>query len=127
MSMRSSYCCLAHGKILAERFLAPEAVATAVRDHRSADLDPVAVAVMDLARKVARDATSVTQEDVDLLSELGLTDAEVFAVVAAASARCFFSKTLDGLGVEPDAEYASLDSELRDALAVGRPIAASPA
>jgi hypothetical protein len=47
-------------------------------------------------------------------------------VVLAASIRCFFSKTLDGLGVLPDAEYAALDSELRDALVVGRPIAGTP-
>jgi hypothetical protein len=33
-------------------------------DHRSAGLEPVDVAVMDLAGKVAADATSVTQADV---------------------------------------------------------------
>ncbi len=44
-------------------------------------------------------------------------------VVLAAAARCFFSKTLDALGVLPDASYRELDPELRDALVVGRPIA----
>jgi hypothetical protein len=76
---------------------------------------------MDLADKVADDATSVTEADIDRLRSLGLSDPEIFDVVAAAALRCFFSKTLDGLGVEPDAEYAALDPELRDALAVGRP------
>ena len=37
--------------------------------------------------------------------------------------RCFFSKTLDALGVRPDASYSGLDPELREALVVGRPIA----
>ena len=37
--------------------------------------------------------------------------------------RCFFSKTLDALGIEPDASYSSLDPALRDALVMGRPIA----
>ncbi len=46
-------------------------------------------------------------------------------VVLAATARCFFSKTLDALGVRPDATYAELDQELLDALVVGRPIAES--
>ena len=41
----------------------------------------------------------------------------------AATIRCFFSKTLDALGVQPDADYAELDPAFRDALTVGRPIA----
>ncbi len=44
-------------------------------------------------------------------------------VVLAASARCFFSKTLDALGVLPDASYRELEPELQDVLVVGRPIA----
>ena len=44
-------------------------------------------------------------------------------VVLAAAARCFFSTTLDALGVQPDASYLELDAELRDVLVVGRPIA----
>jgi len=44
-------------------------------------------------------------------------------VVLAAAARCFFSKTLDALGVLPDASYAELEPELREVLVVGRPIA----
>ena len=50
-------------------------------------------------------------------------ETEIFDVVMAAAARCFFSKVLDGVGAEPDAKYRALDPELRDALTVGRPIA----
>ena len=57
---------------------------------------------MDLAEKVARDAGSVTVGDIEALRECGLVDAEILDVVLAAAARCFFSKTLDALGVEPD-------------------------
>ena len=45
-------------------------------------------------------------------------------MVAAAAARCFFSKVLDGVGAQPDANYAELDAPLRETLTVGRPIAA---
>jgi uncharacterized peroxidase-related enzyme len=121
--LRSSYCCLAHGRVLAERFVAPEVVAGIVRDRSSAELEPVDVAVMDLAALVVRDATSVTQADIDRLRDLGLSDDEIFDVVAAAGARCFLSKTLDALGVEPDSVYRDLAADLRDALVVGRPIA----
>jgi alkylhydroperoxidase family enzyme len=77
---------------------------------------------MRLAERVAQDATAVTQADIDDLRERGLDDAEIFDVVATAAPRCFFSKTLDGLGVQPDAWYAELEPGLRGALEVGRPI-----
>lgn len=47
-------------------------------------------------------------------------------VVLAASARCFFSKALDALGVLPDAAFADLDPGVRDVLVVGRPIENGP-
>jgi len=110
--LRSSYCSLAHGKVLYDRFgFTPG--------------DPVSDeerAVQELARKVAADATSVTQEDIDRLRGFGLTEEEVFDVVLAAAARSFFSKTLDALGVAPDAAYRELPAEVREPLTVGRPI-----
>ena len=122
--LRSSYCMLAHGSVLVDRFLEPDVVRTLGTGHRDAGLDEVDVAVMDVAEKVADDATSVTQEDVDRLRSLGLSDADVLDVVLAAAMRCFFSKVLDGLGVQPDREYReTLADDVRDALTVGRPVA----
>jgi uncharacterized peroxidase-related enzyme len=121
--LRSSYCMLAHGSVLADGFLEPEALQAVVADHRTAGLDAVDVAVMDLAEKVADDATAVAQTDIDGLRTLGLSDTEILDVVLAAAARCFFSKSLDGVGAQPDREYAALEPGLRDALTVGRPIA----
>ncbi|MBV8256824.1 MAG: peroxidase [Actinobacteria bacterium] len=115
--VRSSYCALAHGRVLAERFFAEEEV------PRLPDgLDEADRAVMELAEKVVDDATSVSRGDVDRLRSLGLTDEEIVDVVLAAAVRCFFSKTLDALGVQPDAAYAELDPAFRDPLTVGRPI-----
>ena len=122
--LRSSYCMLAHGGVLTEKFVEPDELRQIAVDHRSAGLDPVDVAVMDLAEKVAGDATSVTEDDVERLRALGLDDGEIVSVVCAAAARCFYSKTLDALGVQPDASYASLEPGLREALVVGRPIEA---
>jgi uncharacterized peroxidase-related enzyme len=122
-NLRSSYCMLAHGSVLTSRFLEPEALRAIVADHRNSGLDEIDVAVMDLAEKVADDATSVTQADIDRLRELGLTDPEILDVVLAAAARSFFSKVLDGVGALPDASYAELGSTLLDVLVVGKPIA----
>jgi uncharacterized peroxidase-related enzyme len=121
--LRSSYCALAHGSVLLEKFLSADGVRAVLDDHDAAELDAVDAAVIELADKVAHDATSVTQADVDRLRSLGLTDTEILDVVLAAAVRCFFSKALDALGVEPDAKYAQLDPELRDVLTVGRSIA----
>jgi uncharacterized peroxidase-related enzyme len=121
--LRSSYCMLAHGSVLTSRFLEAEELRAIVADHRSSGLDEVDVAVMDLAEKVAADATSVTQADIDRLRELGLTDPEILDIVLAAAARCFFSKVLDGVGAQADVKYAELDPPLLATLTVGRPIA----
>jgi len=80
-------------------------------------------AVQDLARKVAADATSVTEDDVEHLRGFGLTDDEIFDVVLAAAARSFFSKTLDALAIAPDAAFRELPDAIREPLTVGRPIA----
>jgi uncharacterized peroxidase-related enzyme len=119
--LRSSYCCLAHGTVLLERF--DEPVREIARDHRTAGLDEVDVAVMDLAERVVDDATSIGDEDLQRLRDLGLSDVDIMDVVLAAAARCFFSKTLDALGVRPDASYRDLEPELLEVLVVGRPIA----
>jgi uncharacterized peroxidase-related enzyme len=123
--LRSSYCVLAHGMVLADELLGPERVRDVVLDHRSAGLDEADVAVMDFAERIVDDATAVSEADVERLRDLGLSDDEIFDVAAAAGARCFFSKTLDALGVQPDVAFAELDLQLREALTVGRPIAGS--
>ena len=121
--LRSSYCCLAHGSILIERFNEP--VREIALDHRSAGLSEVDVAVMDFAERVVDDAASIDDFDLQRLRDLGLSDTDIMDVALAAAARCFFSKTLDAVGVLPDASYSELDPELREALVVGRPISSA--
>jgi uncharacterized peroxidase-related enzyme len=119
--LRSSYCCLAHGTVLVEQFGEP--VREIALDHRAAGLDAVDVAVMDLAERVVDDAASIGDAELQPLRDLGLSETDIMDVVLAAAARCFFSKTLDGIGVRADASYRSLEPELLDVLVVGRPIA----
>ncbi|HEY3960947.1 MAG TPA: carboxymuconolactone decarboxylase family protein [Gaiellaceae bacterium] len=119
--LRSSYCSLAHGKVLLETFGEP--VREIALDRHAAGLDEVDTAIMDLAERVVDDASSIEDADLRRLRDLGLSDDEIMSVVLAATARCFFSKTLNALGALPDASYRELDPELRGALVVGRPIA----
>jgi alkylhydroperoxidase family enzyme len=120
IALRSSYCSLAHGKVLAEQF--GESVVGIVQNRANVGLSAVDVAVMDLAEQVVRDATEVTAADRRRLHDLGLSEEDVDLVIMAAAARCFFSKSLDGLGAEPDSAYFDLDADLRAALVVGRAI-----
>jgi uncharacterized peroxidase-related enzyme len=120
--LRSSYCALAHGKVLRDRFCDAETV-RGIADGQ-ARLDPVDAAIVDFAGKAATDAASVTAHDIAALQARGLRDSEILDVALAAAARCFFSTVLDAMGAEPDAAYRTgLEPELQRALAVGRPIA----
>jgi len=115
--LRSSYCALAHGKVLAEQFYDFDSVPAFPEGLDDADR-----AIMAFAEQVVADATAITEADVEQLRGHGLSDGEIFDVVLAATIRCFFSKTLDALGVQPDADFAQLDPAFRQALTAGRPI-----
>jgi uncharacterized peroxidase-related enzyme len=105
-ALRSRYCVAAHGAILGSTFYDRPQLEAIARDFREAGLAPLDVAIMAFAAKIATRAYAVTDSDVDELRALGLSDAEVLDVALAASARSFFSKTLDAMGCEPDEALA---------------------
>jgi uncharacterized peroxidase-related enzyme len=122
IALRSSYCTLAHGRILAREFMSDQEVIDLVADPDAHTLAPVDRAVISLASKIVRGAAEVSERDIVSLRDCGLSDEEIFDVVLAAAARCFFSKALDATGTTPDAALAQLAPALRQALTVGRPI-----
>ena len=95
--------------------------AIAVGDPNS-PLDGADKAMMEFARKVARDTSGITQQDVDILKDQGFDDGEIFDITATAAARCFFAKIGDALGAMPDGEFMAMGAELRETLTVGRAI-----
>src|SRR5690554_7999268 len=97
--IRSSYCSLAHGKILAEKFHTPVEVTALYRGDKPGPLDDVDRAVVDLADSGAADATSVTRADVERLRDLGLCNRDILDAILAAAARCFFALAPDVAGV----------------------------
>jgi uncharacterized peroxidase-related enzyme len=121
-AIRSSYCSLVHGQILATRYYPAEKVVGIAGDEPAEALNAADAAVVRFARKVAEQAEKVTQEDVDELRDLGFSDDDVFNVILAAAARCFFSKVLDATGTLPDAVLRDMPDQLRSALTVGREI-----
>jgi uncharacterized peroxidase-related enzyme len=123
-ALRNSYCSLAHSKMLSEFFSSDEILAI-VSESDSCPLSAAERAMMEFARKVARDASRITAGDVAKLREFGFTDDEIFDIAATAAARTFFANLCDSLGAEADLDYRETDDELRAALTIGRPISCS--
>jgi uncharacterized peroxidase-related enzyme len=121
-ALEGTYCMLAHGdNFLNSGEVDAAQLAAIATDYHSAGLAPDEVAMMAFAEKIIRKSCSVTQADVDGLKSCGFSDAEILDITLAATARSFFSKTLDALNAEPDAKYMGFETQLRKVLAVGRP------
>jgi len=125
-ALRSSYCSLAHGSVLATKVFDAATVTAIATDAHESPLDARERAMMAFAEQVALNADRITAADIDKLRSHGYRDEEIFDVAAAAAARCFFSKLLDALGVQADSTFNDLDPALRQALTVGRPVAERP-
>ena len=120
--IRHSACSLAHGKKLADIIGENDVIAMA-SGELPGSLTEAELAVAAFARRIARDASKITSGEVDALKEIhGLSDEDIFDIAAIAAARCFFTKILDALGVQPDSSNMKLERPFREALAVGRPI-----
>jgi uncharacterized peroxidase-related enzyme len=122
-ALRSSYCSLAHGSVLATKVFDAPAVTAIMKNEPGAPLEARERAMMAFAEQVAVNADRITAGDIEDLRSHGYRDEEIFDLAAAAAARCFFSKLLDALGAQPDATFNDLDPALRQALTVGRPVA----
>lgn len=122
LELKHSACSLAHGSKLAD--IIGEDNVIAIAEGREPDvLSEAEIAMMRFARDVARDARKITRGRVEEMTKMhGFDDEEVFDIAAIASARCFFTKLLDALGVEPDNAFMGLDYEFRDKVGKGRPI-----
>jgi uncharacterized peroxidase-related enzyme len=122
-ALRSSYCSLAHGSVLANKVFDAATVTAVMNDAPDAPLEPAERAMMAFVEKVVLSADRVSAADIEVLRSHGYQDETIFDVASAAAARCFFSKLLDALGVQADSTFNDLDPTLREALTVGRPVA----
>jgi len=123
-ALHSTYCTAAHSKFLRD-VCADEATMLSIATQPSgAGLSEQDRAVYEFAAKVASDAASIEQADVDQLRAAGLTDADIADVVFAAAARSFFTRVLDGLGAQLDIQTAdTFAPDVRQTMIVGRSIA----
>src|SRR4051794_5133568 len=123
-ALRSTYCTAAHSKFLRDVCGDDLTMRAIAAEPSGAALDPPDRAVYEFAARVASDAASIEQSDVDRLRAAGLSDADVADVVFAVAARSFFTRVLDGLGAQLDVETAeTFPPAVRESMTVGRPAA----
>ena len=123
-ALHSTYCTAAHSKFMRDVCGDEATLRSIALDPTGAALSPHDRVVYQFAAKVAADAASIGQPDVDRLRAVGLSDADIADIVFAASARSFFTRVLDALGAQLDPETAETFSPvLLESMVVGRPIA----
>ena len=121
-ALRSTYCTAAHSKFLRDECGDDHTLELIAKDPSGGALPDEDRAVYQFAAKVATAADSVGQQDIDRLRSVGLSDPDIADVVFAASARSFFTRVLDGLGAQLDAQTArAFPAEQLASMIVGRP------
>ena len=123
-ALGSTYCTAAHSMFLRDVCADEPAMTAIAADPSGAALSDQDRSVYMFAAKVASDASTIEQDDVDALRAQGLTDADVADVVFAAAARSFFTRVLDALGAELDVQTAqAFTPDVLASMIVGRPVA----
>jgi len=116
----STYCCYVYGRQLVEELGSKEAVLAVQRDFRKAGLPEREVEMLAYAEKVAKDASQITQADIDRLRAVGFSDHEICDIALAAAFRCMVSRFFDATGAGPEAAFIDPDAEFRAAMTVGK-------
>jgi len=125
IELNNTGCAVAHGSELSA-WIGEKSVIEIARGGLPDNLADAEKVVVQYARRVAGDASRVSQSDVDELRAVGFSDAEVFDIALTVSARAFLATLMDSLGVLLDSPMLTLDEEFRQALTVGRPIGSEP-
>ena len=125
VELKNTSCSIAHGKALSP-FLSKEQILAVAAGRELGFLSDAEREIVAFARKVARDASTITQGDVQRLKDCGLDDATVFDIAAAAAGRAFFTKILDAVGSMPDAAFDRIEADFRVPLTVGHPVSSQP-
>ena len=78
--------------------------------------------MLSYAEIIAKDASRVTQKDIERLRAVGFTDVQICDIALCASFRCFVSRFFDAVGAGPERALLDADSDFRNAMTVGKAI-----
>ncbi len=116
----STYCSYVYGKQLVGDLGSKAAVMAVQKDFRTAGLPVRDVEMLAYAETIAKDASRVSQADIDRLLAVGFTDQQICDIALCASFRCFVSRFFDAMGAGPEAAFIDSDSDFRAAMTVGK-------
>ena len=116
----STYCSYVYGRQLIDDLGSKDAVMAVQRDFRNAGLSEKDMAMLAYVEKIARNASEISQADIDRLRAVGFTDREICDIALCASLRCFISRYFDAVDAGPEAVYIDSDPAFRGAMTVGK-------
>lgn len=115
----SSYCSHVYFRSLSG-MLGRDTALAVHRDYRTAGLTDQQVGMLTYAEKISRNASEVTEDDIQGLRDLGFSDLNIADIALAASFRSFMSRYFDAVGATVEPEFLDADPLVRDEMAVGR-------
>lgn len=76
-------------------------------DYTRAELTPADRAMLDFAVKLTRAPSAMTAADVAILRDHGFDDVAIHDVVQVAALFNYYTRLADGLGIDPEPEWAA--------------------
>jgi alkylhydroperoxidase family enzyme len=114
----SSYCSHMYFRSLS-RLMPRDQVIAVHRDYWNAGLTAQQVEMLAYAEQITRDASKITQSNIDRLRAVGLSDLNIADIALAASYRNFMSRYFDAVGATVEPQFLDEDMAVREMLNVG--------
>ena len=90
------------------------------RDCRNAELSDQQVEMLAYAEQISRNASQITEANIQRLRDAGFTDVNIADIALAAMFRSFMSRYFDAVGATVEPEFLDADPVIREEMAVGR-------
>lgn len=95
------FCAGTHGAIAKHHFMDSNPVDQVLKNPDTASISPKLKTLLNIASKVQRSGSAVSESDIEAARNEGATDLELHDSVLIAAAFCMFNRYVDGLGTHP--------------------------